>query len=852
MPGPGAVFAAWICGVDAIAYGGGSKGKLMNKRICREGDSRSVLAQTAVFRLVNKCVLPGWLLPGFTAAFLFCNAGAAAAAPGPAPATNNAPGGAAATNATAIPLAEIATQAESASANLQTIEADLSSDQTTRTVQQDLPVITPEINARLEENSKILARSPSLDRLRRLESEWQQLREQLSTWKRTLARRESQLDAQAAHLAQLDNTWELTLQSGKQSTMPAEVSDHITSIIADIKLTRSKAAGLQEQILTLQSRVTEQDARLAQALSSISHAREEAVTRLFIRDGPPIWSSELWSPTALTLVQESHHSFARQLRALAGYAKRKVRRFALQGLLCLAIFALLSWARRRRVWGASGEAEVKHAEVIFQVPFGSALLLSLLVSGWIYPQAPGLLWALTGAAALVPATIILRRVIDKRLWPVLNVLVAFYFIDQLRTVAASQQVLSHWLFLTEMLGAAIFAAWLSRSARLSALPDAQRTRWQKVTLIGVRLSFVFVSAAFLADAVGYASLGKFAGNAVLASAYLALMLYAVMNICEGVLASVLSAPALAQLESMKGHRTLIRQRAARLLEWLAILLWAMYVLEVLSLRTPLFQNLQEISTARLALGAFSFSFGDILLFVVIVWAAFPVSRFLRFILEVEVYPRVQLAPGLHYSISTMVHYAILVVGFLISVTLLGFDLTKLTILAGAVGVGLGFGLQNIINNFVSGLILLFERPVKIGDVIQIDSTEGVVQRIGIRASIVRAANGSEIIVPNGKLISDPVTNWTLSNRRRLVSIAVAIGPGPDAQRMLELLENTAAAHPSVIKELPPKALLTNFGGGSLNFEVRAWTNQSEDWARIRSDLLIAINAALAAQNIAIR
>jgi len=136
--------------------------------------------------------------------------------------------------------------------------------------------------------------------------------------------------------------------------------------------------------------------------------------------------------------------------------------------------------------------------------------------------------------------------------------------------------------------------------------------------------------------------------------------------------------------------------------------------------------------------------GRHLLFIVAIWIAFITSRISRFVLEEEVFPRIHLAPGLHYSISKTLHYAILIIGFFAGVGLLGFDLSKLTILAGAFSVGLGFGLQNIINNFVSGLILLFERPIKVGDVIQLDTTEGVVEQIGIRASIIRTVNGSEI------------------------------------------------------------------------------------------------------------
>ena len=256
--------------------------------------------------------------------------------------------------------------------------------------------------------------------------------------------------------------------------------------------------------------------------------------------------------------------------------------------------------------------------------------------------------------------------------------------------------------------------------------------------------------------------------------------------------------------------------------------------------------------AQASLGTVHFTLGDLLLFLATVWAASLISRLTRFVLEEEVYPRVHLAAGLYYSISKMVHYTLLLAGFLAGMSLLGFNLSKLTILAGAFGVGLGFGLQNIVNNFVSGLILLFERPIKIGDVIQWGDTEGVVHHIGIRASVVRSANGSEIIVPNGRLISDPLTNWTFSNPQRLISIPLALVPNTEPQHAIDLLKEVVAQHPLVAKQPVSEVLFTGSAGGTLNFEVRAWTNRFQDWSRVRSDLALAISSVLSANNLAVR
>jgi small-conductance mechanosensitive channel len=234
------------------------------------------------------------------------------------------------------------------------------------------------------------------------------------------------------------------------------------------------------------------------------------------------------------------------------------------------------------------------------------------------------------------------------------------------------------------------------------------------------------------------------------------------------------------------------------------------------------------------------------------WAAALVSRFLRFMLKEDVYPRFQFERGVPYAISAVLHYSVLLAAFVLAIAALGYDLTTITVLAGAFGVGIAFGMQNIVNNFVSGLILLFERPVRVGDVIQLDAdTLGTVTRIGIRASTIRTPGGAAVIVPNGLLISERVTNWTVPTVQRRIDVSLAVVAGSDPKLDIELLEEAAAAHPLVSKSPPRAALFMGFGPGTLNFELRAWTEHRDRDLQIRSDLGIAANEALARANIAI-
>jgi small-conductance mechanosensitive channel len=204
-----------------------------------------------------------------------------------------------------------------------------------------------------------------------------------------------------------------------------------------------------------------------------------------------------------------------------------------------------------------------------------------------------------------------------------------------------------------------------------------------------------------------------------------------------------------------------------------------------------------------------------------------------------------------HAISAVAQYAVMLIGFLLAAAAAGFDWSRITLLAGAFGVGIGFGLQNVVNNFVSGLILLFERPVQVGDTVQQGELIGEVRRIGIRSSTVRTFEGAEVIVPNADLISQRVVNWTLSDRNRRIDLPVGVAYGTPPERVLALLDRVGRAHPDTLADPEPMVLFRAFGESSLDFELRIWTARPERMLAARSELAVAIHAAFGEEGIEI-
>ena len=567
-----------------------------------------------------------------------------------------------------------------------------------------------------------------------------------------------------------------------------------------------------------------------------------------VRNSPPIWNIFRRSQERGDLVEQGQQSFSRQLQAVASYIKRRRDNVAAHGALLLVLIAGLYWIYRRTGHWAKDHPELEPATRVFRSPIATAIVLALLVTVWIYPQAPRLFWAAVGAAALVPTVIILRRLIDRRWFVLLYALVAFYLLDQVRSVAAIVPVVARGLLLIEMLVGLILlfsptsaARQISSTSRLGRVLRLVRWLWLAAFLL-----------AFVGNLLGYVSLANLLGDAALGSLYLAVIFYACTLILSGFIVIGLNSRPISLLAIVRQHERLIERRLTLSLYWVALAAWVIAVLGSLSIATAAYEWMKVVLNARVSYGQISLSLANVLSFVLAIWASVQVSRFVRFVLEEEVYERFALPGGIPYAISKMLNYVILLLGFFIAVSSLGYDMTKFTILAGAFGVGLGFGMQNIVNNFVSGLILLFERPVKVGDVVQIDDTTGVVGHIGIRASIIRTSNSAEIIIPNGNLISGKVTNWTLSNRQRGLEIAVAAGASAEPRHVIQLLVTVAAAHPLVVASPAPEAFLTTFSADSFSYQLRAWTNNAERWVQIRSDLSVAIHDALARENIPIR
>jgi small-conductance mechanosensitive channel len=232
--------------------------------------------------------------------------------------------------------------------------------------------------------------------------------------------------------------------------------------------------------------------------------------------------------------------------------------------------------------------------------------------------------------------------------------------------------------------------------------------------------------------------------------------------------------------------------------------------------------------------------GKLLMLVGVMFAFDFVGRVaIRKVLD-RVLSRTKFDTGFRYAVVRIAHYLILVVGAIVAVQIVGIDLSGLVVIFGFLSVGIGFGLQNLTNNFISGIILLFERPIQVGDRVTVGDVEGDVREINIRSTTVRSLNNISIIVPNSEFVSTTVINWTHEDPKMRLDVNVGVSYSSDLDVVLRSLREVALENGDVLRKPEPEVLFMKFGDSSWDMRLRAWIADAKRYQYIRSDINCAI------------
>jgi len=613
------------------------------------------------------------------------------------------------------------------------------------------------------------------------------------------------------------------------------IRTRLTTLADGLEATRQPLLKRLDVVVAADVRVGELQNTLRELQGQLDAARLSKQEKPLAITAPPLWKPPEGLRAPADTARQNLNTLVEGARDFIDANPGQLTAAALLFLLLLA-----SVVQLRHSILARGETEAD--ELLTQYPYAVAVLIWIVVAPVVVlPDIPLGIALLRGLVVVV------------LLWRLVPVLV---------TPAEARPVKGLLLLSVAFLGQIIFFGddWYGRVvtvvlgllalllfrelARRSRVEPGGRAVFRRAIHGVAVVAPVAVAAGLIAELVGARSLGQQAiGGIVFLTLALCTLLVADI-ILRSVLDAWVSGPGARWLRGVRNWPDVVRSWGRRLIRLVLLVALVRGLPTFLPMLEPVWKLVGDAMATPLNIGNVGLSLGNVLWFFVGIAIALGVARFVRFALDEDVLSRMPLAMGAASAASRLIYYALVVAGIMFALAASGVELAKLTIVISALSVGIGFGLQNVVNNFVSGLILAFERPVREGDQVTLGQTTGQVESIGLRATRIRTGDGAEVIVPNAILVSGEVTNWTLTDRARRIDITIGVDHDSDPVHVREILLAAVAGLEGVAEKPAPMTAFRGFGASSLDFSLLLWTYDIDDRLSVESEARTRVLAAL--------
>jgi len=713
-------------------------------------------------------------------------------------------------------------------------------------IERDLPALAASLKELNTTTRDSLAAAAAPGLVTELASAWSVNRRKLDSWQSTLRDRSASLQQDLTELQKEAEVWTVTRTGAAGQQLPDEIVARIAQVLEEIKIASQAVLTRRNAILDTQNKISALRVDVDRAAEEIEVAAGAQRDELFRFDSPPIWKAvRIGGPRVGPLPKEVEAAPATE--AVKYYFRTILIALLFQVFaFCLVLAGLLLLRRRGSEWLKDEDGSIRAAGAVVKRPVSASLLLTILGGAVLHGQAPEFIAEIAGYLMLIPLLRLIPKILSEDVKPALWLLAALYVADNSLSLLSKYTVAARCLVLAMAAATVAGLWWIDRRLRARFSPGG----WLTITLIFVRLGVGLLVIAFFSELIGATLLGEFLHSGVLKTIYGAVLIYGAMRILQGFMQIILRARPGESAILAKARTAGLMRTFLKAVHFLTFAAFLVLVADSFHIGSPIAAALLNLFERRISIGAFAFSLGSVLTFVLVILASLLLSRVLIFFLSASVYARIALQRGSAESLSKIIHYSIVLAGFLLALGAAGIDLSKFTLMAGALGVGIGFGMQNIVNNFISGLILLIERPLHVGDNITVGTTSGQVADIGIRASTIRTWDGADVIMPNATLISNEVTNWTLSDAIRRCELRVGVAYGTDPDRVIQLLKATILEHPLILKEPAATAHVSGFAESSINFIARFWA-LVDLHVDVTSELHVAVCKRLASEGIEI-
>lgn len=741
----------------------------------------------------------------------------------PSPTPTETPSGAGKTGSGAIPLEDVVDTADDTERLLTEISNRISQLPEPVDEERELRARLKVLSTEAREAERLFLQPPNLSELWRLAQLWRSYAVDRSEERRRVDLRASRLSEEIRLLNQREGQWRATLAGTQETEDLREVFQRIRDSISKIERSRNRLLERQRKMITLQNLLSQQDEVIVGIVDQVDAAKRKYEGSLLVRDSYPLWDSRAYTQKFQVLRFVFGGGLFHDL--LSGFHMIRLSNYLVAVPLALFILSLMLVLRirgSRPALEADARTEILKYPVSLTLP---VLLLSVVILSY-YSLPLGIINVLM-LVMVIPVLRITPHLIEPSFRPLLYVFLIVFLMDMVRRSFTASPVTERIILAAELLAAIVLFVW--PALRLRAQEFRTRSLALKLASPGVWLTIILLAISLICDVIGYVALSEVILEGSLFSVFLAIVFLTGVRALNIVIPLLVHLPGADRLAVIRFYRERIKEKAGAILSVLAFLIWLIATLEFFTIRDLVIERMMSALRKPLSIGALQISAWDIIFFLLVLGCGIIIARILRFILQEEFLERLPLRHGLPHAISTVVYYLVMFAVLMMSLAAAGVELSKFTILTGALGVGIGIGLQGIVNNFLSGIIMLFERPIRINDVVEIGGLKGKVKDIGIRATIVETYQGAEVVVPNAEWTTNKFVNWTLSTDHRRVDLPVSVAYGSDIQRVLKVLEDSVRSHPLVLSEPLPSVVFIAFGDSGLLFELRFWLHIDDDY-----------------------
>ncbi|MDN3641591.1 mechanosensitive ion channel [Lutimonas halocynthiae] len=679
--------------------------------------------------------------------------------------------------------------------------------------------------------------------------EWTNYKSVLSEYQGVIKNRSEEISKIINDVFYDINRWELTKAELANRSESKDMEDSFNKAIVVLEEIMSIAHLRLDSVFITQKKITELVLIIDEEISNIEFAENQRRKDYFVFDSKPIWQKGEKLMIGDSIATESISSYSLIYKGVKenktqflDFFHLNIKTFIFQIVFLILFMAFLIIANakwKKNILSLKNPIEIQ-AKTILKNPFLTTLSVGVLISAFFYDSMVPAYAEFHIMIVLFGTVLLLPKVTVKKFSGFLWLLFLVYMINTFEAFIGIKAHLVRGLLILDAL-IIILSLILGRKI-IKANPDAFSQIIRPFKIISVFYMFLLV-ISIIANVIGMVALSNFITKAVIISLTFGVIIYLAIKVFTSIFILIFKFRSTTNIQTLTAMVKATHQRIRPLLNFVGLLFWLFFTLNAFELNDYLINGYNDILAIEWRVGEMTISLGGLLAFAVIFIMTLVIAKLAATLFQdewmVNVLPR-----GVAPAISLVLRIVVIGLGLYAGFSAAGVDLSKLGFILGALGVGIGFGLQNVVLNFVSGLILAFERPINLGDTIEVDMEMGVVTNIGVRSSNIRAYSGAEVIIPNGDLISKKVINWTLSNRNRRSKVPMKTSPDADPERVIELFNEIALEHPNTSREPAPKTYFYGYGpDGNLNFALMYWTTFS-DTLKTDSSIALAIFKAL--------